>query len=143
MNLLFGHDKAVADWVSKQPFCKPFHPPYVAFGVVDETGRLRGGFVFTGYTGDSISLSLAVDHWKWRSREWRSALAAVIDYVFEQRKCVRLEARTADSNKRVKKQLPRLMKYEGPCRRLYGKEGGSQYSLTIDDLPAFREKWKI
>lgn len=143
MNLLFGHDQTVAEWVSRQPFCKPFHPPYTAFGVVDETGRLRGGFVFTGYTGTSIEMSLATDGWRWRAQEWRGALAAVLHYVFEQQGCSRLQVHTSDENKRVKKQLPRLFRYEGPCRRLYGDQDGHQYALTIDDLPKFREKWKL
>ena len=143
MNLLFGHDAAVAGWVSKQQYGKPFHDPYTAFGIVDSNGRLRGGFVFTGYTGDSIELSLATDGWSWRLREWRGAWGAILHYVFVQRGCSRLQAHTAASNKRARKQLPRLMKFEGKCRRMYGKEDGFQYSLTVDDLPAFCQKWKI
>lgn len=144
MNLLFGHDKAVAEWVSKRPFCKPFPDPYTAFGVVDDTGRLRGGFVFNGYTGPSMEMSLATDGWRWRLREWRGAWGAILDYVFVQRGCVRLQIHTADSNKAAKVQIPRIgFVYEGPCRRLYGDEGGSRYSLTVDDIPKFRARWKI
>jgi len=144
LNLLFGHDDAVAEWVSKQPYGKPFHQPFSTFGVVDEAGHIRAGFVFTGFTGDTVEMSLAADRWRWRSRDWRGALAAMLHYVFEQCGCSRLQVHTSASNKGVRKQLPRMgFRFEGTCRRMYGKENGLQYSLTVDDLPAFREKWKI
>lgn len=143
MNLLFGHDKAVADWVSQQKYGKPFHDPFAAFGLVDHEGHLRAGFVFTGYNGDSIELSAALDRCKFRSKEWRGFIAAVLHYAFEQQDCKRLQAHTARSNKAARMLLPRIAKFEGACRRLYGKEDGLQYALTIDDLPEFRKKWRI
>ena len=141
MNLLFGHDEAVAEWVSRQARGKPFHPPYTAFGFVDQTGRLQGGFVFTGFNGDAIEVSGAGG-----AVTSRSAWRALLNYVFDQLKCSRLQMHTRRSNKRVKRILSHERSgfvFEGVSRRLYGREDGIRYSLTVDDLPAFKAKWKL
>ena len=137
--LLFGHDELVAEWVSKQPYGKPFHPPFTAFGVMAPDGSLRGGFVFTTYTGSSVNLSLAG-----RGVAQRSNWRAVLHYVFEQMGCSRMECHTAASNKIVRRNLPQLgFKFEGVARRLYGKEDGLCFSLTVDDLDGFRRRWRL
>lgn len=139
MTLLFGHDETVADWVAKQKFGRPFTPPFTAIGVLDAEGTLTGGIVFTGFNGDGIELSLAGP-----GVVRRGAWKAVLQYVFEQLKCSRLQAHTSASNKIVRTQLPRLgFVFEGPARRYYGRDSGLTFSLTVDDLPAFRRKWKI
>lgn len=140
MNLIFGHDQSVADWVGRN-LGKPFHPPYTAIGVLNESGTLTGGFVFTGYNETSVELSLCG-----RGIATRGAWAGVLYYVFEQLKCSRLQMHTRVSNKRVCKQLGKFLprrSYEGISRRFYGQEDAVLYALTIDDLPKFREKWKI
>lgn len=139
--LLFGHDEAVAQWVAKQAHSKLPCPPFTAFGFVDETGRLTGGAVFTGYNGDSVELSLAG-----RSMATRSGWAAITNYVFDQLGCQRLQMHTRRSNKRVLRMLSgRLgVRYEGVARRYFGKAGdGVVYALTVDDLAKFRAKWRI
>lgn len=139
--LLFGHDEAIADWVSRQAKGKPFTQPYTAFGFVDREGRLTGGFVFTGYNGDSIEMSAAG-----RAVTTREAWRALLNYVFEQLNCSRLQMHTRRSNKRAKKHLAPERTgfvFEGISRRLYGREDGIRFSLTIDDLPAFKKRWKI
>ena len=137
--LLFGHDQAVAEWVSNQKYGKPFHPPYTAIGVITDEGKISGGFVFTTYTGSSVNLSLAGD-----GVVYRGAWRGVLHYVFEQMKCSRLECHTAVSNKIVRRSLPRLgFKFEGTARRLYGAENGLCFSLTVDDLTEFRRRWRI
>lgn len=118
---------------------KPFHPPYKAIGITGASGALTGGFVFTGYNGDGIEVSVAG-----RGVASREAWRATLSYVFDQLKCVRLEMHTRDSNKRVKRILPKFgMKFEGRARRFYGREDGCTYALTIDDLPAFRVRWGL
>ncbi len=138
MNLLIGHDETVASWVG-QINGKMFAQPFTAIGLVDGAGRLRGGFVFTGFNGDGVEMSLAG-----AACLSRGALQAVANYVFEQLGCVRLQLHSRRSNKRVLRQAPRLgFRFEGVSRRQYGKEDGIRYALTIDDLPAFRAKWRI
>lgn len=138
MTLLFGHEETVAEWVGRQ-IGKPFHPPFAAFGVLGPDGTLTGGCVFTGHTGDAIELSLAG-----RGAMMRGTWAAVMHYVFVQSKCSRLQVHTMANNKRMRQQLPRIgFVFEGKSRRLFGAVDGLCYSLTTDDLPAFRARWGL
>lgn len=141
MNLLFGHDSVVAEWVAKQANSKPPVEPYTAFGFVSPDGRLTGGCVFTGYNGDTVELSLAG-----RGAATRACMAAIVSYVFDQLGCQRLQMHTRRNNRHVLRMLAKRLgvKYEGVAKRYFGKQGdGVVYALTTDDLPAFRAKWKI
>jgi RimJ/RimL family protein N-acetyltransferase len=136
--LVFGHDETIAEWVGKK-VGKPFHKPYTAFGVIDEQGTLTGGFVFTGYNGDGIEMSLAG-----KGCVTRGAMCAVLDYVFRQQGCKRLQVHTRRSNKQVCRLLRRLCGqegYEGIARKFYGDEDGIVYALTTPEK--FRERWKL
>lgn len=136
--LLFGHDETVAEWIAQQPFGDRFTQPYTAIGVVSD-GRLIGGFAFTFKTKYSVSLSLAG-----KGVASRGAWRGVLDYVFRQMGCTRLECRTSVKNKIVKKSLPRLgLRFEGKARRLFGEHDGLCFSLTVDDLADFRKKWRL
>lgn len=136
--ILLGHSEQVAAFVSRYSG-KPFHPPYEAIGVVGNDGALTGGFVFTGYNGDGIEVSVAG-----KGIASRGAWGAVVRYVFDQLKCARLEMRTRRSNKIVRTILPRFgMTFEGRARRFYGDEDGLVFSLTRDDLSAFRSRWRL
>ncbi len=137
MNLLLGHDKTVAEWVGSR-IHKPFHPPFSAIGAVDATGRLQGGFVFTGYNGSTVELSLAgrTDRGLWR---------AMLAYAFEQLGCSRLQIHTERDNLTVRHLAPRLgFTFEGKARNFYGQgRDALQYSLISDDLQAFRARWRL
>ncbi len=118
---------------------KPFHPPFTTIGIADDAGVLTGGFVFTGYNGDGIEVSVAGRGIASRG-SWRAALA----YVFDQLGCSRMQMHTRKSNVQVRRILPRFgMRFEGTARRFYGNESGLMFSLTRDDLPAFRAKWGL
>lgn len=139
MNLLFGHDAAVAEWVAKQAHNKPFTPPFTAFGLVDITGRLTGGYVFTGYNGDTVEVSAAGN-----ASIKREAWAAVLHYVFEQLGCSRLQMHTNRRNKRMLRIMHKLkMPYEGVAKRYFGRNDGIVFALTHDSLAAFKAKWRI
>jgi RimJ/RimL family protein N-acetyltransferase len=136
--ILLGHDEAVASWVGAITG-KPFHPPFTAIGSIDPEGHLTGGFVFTGYNGSTVELSLA-GHGVTHRGLWRAVLA----YVFDQLGCDRLQIHTAASNKAVRKLAPRLgFAYEGKSRRFYGREDAFVYSLVRDDLSSFRRRWRL
>lgn len=144
--LLYGHDKSVAKWVGdkcRQAYSDAFLDSnplmYRSIGVIDGDGTLVGGYVFTNHNGSSIELSLAG-----RGVLSRDGWKAAIDYVFGELNCYRLQSHTRRSNKAVLRQLTRLgFRHEGTARRYYGSEDGICYALTVDDLAAFREKWKI
>lgn len=134
--ILLGEDKAVAEFVGSK-LGKPFDLIHTTMGILNG-GRIVGGYVFTGYNGSSIEMSLA------GKVAFRSSWAAVLDYVFDQLKCSRLQIHTRKDNTRVQKLAPRLgFKYEGTMRRFYGDASALCYSLTVDDLPAFRQQWKL
>lgn len=136
--ILLGHSEAVAEWVARISG-KPFHPPYEAIGVVNAQGTLTGGFVFTGFNGNGVELSLAG-----RGVTGRGAWRAVLAYVFDQLGCQRLQMHTRKSNKAVRTALPKLgIKFEGTARNFYGREHGLTYSLTTDDLAAFKARWRL
>lgn len=140
MPLMLGQDTAVSEFVGRI-VGKPFHADAMAstIGVVSPEGRLIGGYVFTGYTGPSIEMSLAGS-----GVALRSTWGAVLAYVFDQLGCVRLQVHTRRDNARARKQATRLgFRYEGTMRRYYGDCPGLVYSLTADDLPAFRARWKL
>lgn len=137
--ILLGHDQTVADWVATKTG-KPFHPPFTAIGIIDCAGTLTGGYVFTGYNGDGVELSLAG-----RGVITRDGWRVVLDYVFSQLGCVRMQMHTSRRNKKVCKilhnQFPKG--FEGIAKRFYGKDDGVVYALTIDNLSAFRARWKL
>jgi hypothetical protein len=142
--LLFGHDQAVADWVAQQAKGKPFHAPFTAFGLLDHEGRLVGGYVFTGFNGNSIEMSAAG-----QATVSRGGIAAVVQYVFGQLGCSRLQMHVSRRKKELLRMLaPRrggkpLFKYEGVARRFYGKDDAVCYALTIDDLAEFQSRWRL
>lgn len=137
-SLLFGHDETVAEWVAKQAGARSFVQPFTAFGLVHD-GHLVGGFVFTGFNGHNIELSIAG-----KQSVSRSAIRALLNYVFEQLKCSRLQVHTRRKHKRVCRLLHRSgFKYEGVARRYYGRDDAACYALTADDLPDFKTRWKL
>lgn len=138
MSVVFKDPEIIAEYVGRIGG-KPFRPPYTAIGVYDRSGIIYGGFVFTGFNGDGIELSVAG-----RGIACRTAWRAVVDYVFDQLGCQRLQMHTRRSNRRVTQILPRFgMKFEGIARRFYGQEDGVTYSLTVDDLPGFMSRWRL
>lgn len=135
--IILGQSEAVAAWVARHSG-KPFHPPFEAIGVAG-AGGLTGGFVFTGFNGDGIEVSVAG-----RGIASRGAWRAACAYAFDQLGCARLQMHTRRSNKTVCAILPRFgMRFEGIARRFYGDEDGVVFSLTRDDLPAFRARWGL
>ena len=135
--ILYAYDREVADYVG-QANGKPFKIVDATIGVVSG-GRLIGGFVFTGHNGDGIELSLAG-----RGCITREAWRAVTRYVFDQLGCARLQVHTRRSNKAIKTTAPKGgFRFEGVARRFYGDEDGLCYSLTRDDLQAFRQRWGL
>lgn len=117
---------------------KPFSPPFVAFGV-ERDGEVIGGFVFNGYTGPSIEVSLAG-----RAVISREAWREVLRYVFVQCGCARLGMATPVTNRGACVLARKAgMVYEGPGRRECGAVNSARFSLTVDDLPKFRERWHL
>lgn len=139
MTLLFGHDKTVGEWVGNK-VRKPFLSPFTSIGVLDREGTLIGGFVFNDFTGTSIEMSVAG-----KGIFSRGAWRGVINYVFEQLKCSRLQIHTSRKNKTIKNIAPKVgFVFEGKSRNFYGEnQSALVYSLTTNDLPAFKKRWGL
>lgn len=138
--ILLGHDEIVSDWVGKING-KPFIEVCKAIGIVNDDGRLTGGYVFTGYNGSSIEVSLAG-----KASITRGGWRVVTAYVFDQLKCSRLQVHTSMKNKRVRKIIGNSFpkgSFEGISHRFYGDSDAATYALTIDNLAAFRAKWRL
>lgn len=143
MNVLYGFDQTVADWVSEKTNGKPFVTPYSAFGLVSDDGRLIGGFVFTGINDKTLELSLAGP-----ACFTRTAWKSIIDYVFERNSYVRLQMHVSQRNKHLLRMLtPQRgsgVKLENVSEWHYGENHNAVcFSLTRKRLEAFRKKWKI
>lgn len=137
MNLLLGQDNTVSAWVGSR-IGKQFSTVDSTIGAVDGHGHLHGGFVFTGFNGSCIELSMAgrTDRGLWR---------AMLAYVFDQLGCARLQVHTERDNLAVRHLAPRLgFTFEGKSRSFYGVgRDALVFSLTVADLQAFRRRWRL
>lgn len=115
MQLAFGNDDAVAEWISKK-LNTQFNPPYVTMRVEDDAGAIHGAFLFSNYNGFSIEWSAYGS-----DAIRRPFLRSVMRYAFDQLGVIYLRATTRRSNKRVVSSLPRLgFEYEGTMKRYFG-----------------------
>lgn len=131
MPLVTGHDGAVADWVAAR-LGIAIAPPYVALGVLNDTGTLIGGAVFSGRSGANIDVTIYGP-----GAMTRPALRAGFAYVFGQLRCERLTARCKRSNVAMRRLMERLgFTYEGTQRRYWGPERSDDamlYGMTRDE----------
>jgi RimJ/RimL family protein N-acetyltransferase len=115
MPLLTGHDDAVANWVAAG-LGITIAPPYTAIGVIDASGRLIGGAVFTAWDGANIDVTVYGPR-----AMTRGALRAGCRYAFGQLRCERITARCKRTNKAMRDLMERLgFVHEGTQRRFWG-----------------------
>lgn len=136
MIFLRGEDAIVSAYVSGQTGDQ-YIDVMRTLGILNDQGRIVGGFVVTNYTGYGVELSIAG-----RGCVSRGAWNALGDIVFRELGCQRLSVTTRRSNKRVRKMAPKFkFKFEGIARRFYGDEDGIVFSLLRDE--AIQHKyWK-
>lgn len=126
MQVLIGHDVAVATWVGNR-IGVPMTPPYTAIGFLDRDGALAAGFVFYGYVpGGNVDMAVAA-----RGMLTRGAIRAVAHYAFVQAGAARISVRPPASNERAIDILKRAgFKPEAPLKHFYGK-GAPALQLRI------------
>ncbi len=129
MQILFGHDNAVAQWAAKKlggPHGS-FIPPYVALGIIDDGGILRGGFVIRPMNPSTCDLSLyserAMTH---------GVLRSMFRVMFERLGFACCLIHTQRSNKAIKRAAPKLgFKFKCPVENFYGDGVDAlQFSMT-------------
>lgn len=136
--LLYGHDEAVASFVSHLLFGdnRGFGNSR-AIGSVDSEGRLIGGCVYHNYQPEAgtIEMSSAATTPRWLSRV---VLNGIFSYPFAigcQMALMRVSAR----NTRLHRQFDALGLRRHPIPRLYGRdEDGIIFTLTDDDWSTWR-----
>lgn len=126
MKIIYGENERVAAWATGQitkpmgSLCHTFLPPYTALGLADDTGRIRGAVVLTGFTGAEIELSVYG-----RGCWTRRVIRAVFDALFNTMLCARVTVHVRASNREAEDLASRLgFKREGIVRRKYGNEDG-------------------
>lgn len=115
MNLLFGHDKTVADWVSKKQG-KPLRNWHHAVGILDKDGLLIGCASFHDFNGSNIEICYFGP-----GSPTASIARGLMRFAFEGLKVSRVTARTPRANKRIIQALPAFgFKMEGVMKHYYG-----------------------
>ena len=100
MDLLYGHNEAVAAWVATHiPGCERGFDKPVSIGVL-EGERLIGGTVFHNWNPEAgvIEMSSAGTSPRWLSRKM---LKAIFGYVFDQIGCQLVVMRVSERNIRM------------------------------------------
>jgi len=140
--LLYGHDAAVASFVSRLLFDddRGFGNSR-AIGSVDVDGRLIGGVVYHGWQQEAgtIEMSAAATTPRWLNK---LVLNGIFAYPFEigcQMALMRVSAR----NTRLHRQFDALALRRHEIPRLYGRdEDGIIFTLTDDDWSTWRFRRK-
>jgi hypothetical protein len=133
MQLVFGQDELVAQWVGAN-LGVTIHPPFTAIGGTRDGMTLCAGAVFNQFNGSNIEITLFGP-----GCFNRGNVRAMYAYAFGQLQANRLSAKTHKRNKLVRRLLPRLgFVFEGTLKNYYGL-GGDALMFRLD--PAVARKW--
>lgn len=127
MQVLFGHDEAVAQWAGAQLGVE-FQQPYRAMGVLDDAGALKGATVFNDhYPGGNIEMTLVGPGvLSWRVQK------AIVGFAFQACGASRLTAKTPFRNKKVRRMLPKAgFQFECVQKRYFGPERGDDALVYV------------
>jgi hypothetical protein len=137
MQLVFGHDATIGAWAAER-LGLTINPPFVALGIVDASGDLKGALIYHNWNGSDLE----VTHYGpncWTRSVVRAALWA---YPFENVGANRLTARTRRTNRNVRQLLTRLgFVNEAVLKRYYGPaRGDDAFVFRLDRAKA--ERWR-
>jgi RimJ/RimL family protein N-acetyltransferase len=132
MDLLYGHNEAVAAWVAAHiPGCERGFDKPVSIGVVEDE-RLIGGTCFHNYNPEAgvIEMSSAGTSARWLSRPM---LKAIFGYVFDQLGCQLVVMRVSERNSRMIKIAEKFGFSGHLIPRLRGRDEAEWiYCLTVE-----------
>lgn len=132
MDLLYGHNEAVAAWVAAHiPGCERGFDKPVAIGVI-ENERLIGGTVFHNWNPEAgaIEMSSAGTSARWLSRKM---LKAIFGYVFDQIGCQIVVMRVSERNARMVDIAERFGFSGALIPRLRGRDEAEWIFTLTDD----------
>ena len=138
MNLLYGHDEAVANFVTSlmPDYAERGFESYKAIGVIDTRGCLVGGMVWHNWWPEAgtIEFSGAALTPKWLTRR---ILTSMFAYAFEKAEAQMIVARNSATNTRLHRQLKAYGFDRFDIPRLFGRaDDGVIWTLTEEQ---FRE----
>ncbi len=135
MQLIFGQDDLVANWVFTN-LELPVSPPYVAIGGTTDDKTLSIGVVFNQWNGSNAEITLFGP-----GALRRGCIRAIYHYAFVQVGFHRLTATTRRSNKKMLRLLPRFgFNFEGISKQWFGPhkaDDGMRFAL----FPENAQKW--
>lgn len=112
MNLVFGHDATVNDWLDRRYGVLPLASA-VTIGTIDSSGVLRGAFVTTWKSDATAELHL---YGKTSNDTWKGYFHWVFANAY------RLEIRTGRKNKSIKRAAPKFgFVFSGVDPHYYGE----------------------
>ena len=131
--LVWGADRAIADWVAEKLDCANSWVSYRSIGVLSrDSSQLIAGVVYHGYTGSDVIQSIAATSPMWARPE---VIRGLLAYPFETLKCRRTTALISESNTRSWKTMQRIgFQQEGRMRQ--GGDNGEDllvFGLTRDE----------
>src|SRR5262245_53391358 len=129
MQLIVGHDIAVAGWVAQKLGGPTAHfvPPYHAAGIIDKGGILRGGIVVRPTNAATCDLSVFSD------KVLTHGIAReTFRTIFDRLGFARCVVYIRDTNKMMKRCIPKMgFKFECKAQNYYGPgEDALQFSMT-------------
>jgi RimJ/RimL family protein N-acetyltransferase len=131
MNLVYGHDAVIAEWVrARAPHADNGFEKYTAIGV-EHAGEIVAGCVYNEYRGHSMHVSIASATPRWATRK---TLRAFFGYPFLQLQVKRLTAYTGKSMSSVRRFLERLgFVQEGVLRSGFADDDCVVYGMLREE----------
>ncbi len=122
-------NREIAAWLGAQ-LEVTFSPPYLALGVLDDSGGKAGAALFNNFDCANIDLTGA------GAGAFTPAIVrALARYVFVQLNCSRVTLRTRRSNRHARKLLARHFKFEVTLKNWFGEEDAFQFRMCRDECP--------
>ncbi len=141
MRLIFGQDKAVAEWTMRRiPYMNEIGP-FTAIGVARD-GVPVAGVIYHGYDKkfDTMMMSIAADTPRWAQR---GVLLGLLHYPFEQLRVRKLWAIVASSNKRALRFDKGIgFTQEAILARHFGKDHAVVLRMFRADYEKFKQRMR-
>lgn len=117
----------MADWAGRR-LGATFHPPFEAWGIADNEGRVIGAVVFNDYTEKNVEVSVVGKGWN------RNTLIALGKHCFEHLGCNRVSITTRSKNTLVRILAERLGgTLEGIKRKFYDDDDAVIYGILKEE----------
>lgn len=137
MGLLLGQDERVADWV-RTTLGSEFYAPFVAIGITDDGGQIRGGLVFHHWNGANVVVAAGLER-PFR----RGEIRGIRHYAFEQLGAKRITFRPPANRPSVIRFLSRHATPEAVLPDWYPDCDAVQFVIKHDDPRWLKHKVEV